>query len=282
MIFYNDAVTVSSCITNPLNDNGIEEVVMARLDGKVAIITGGAGGIGFAAAQLFVGEGAKVLLVDVNEEALNSAVEKLGHDVADCYVADVSTVEGNQGMVAKVLERWGKVNVFLANAGIEGTVRPLPDYPVETFDKVLAINVRGVFLGLKHVIPVMAQGGGGSIVCTSSIAGLIGSAGMAAYIASKHAVIGLMRTAAVEVGKMGIRVNTVNPGPVETRMMRSIEETAAPGAADQVKKGFEGLVPMGRYALPEEVAKLMLFLASDESSYSNGGVYVIDGGFTTG
>jgi NAD(P)-dependent dehydrogenase (short-subunit alcohol dehydrogenase family) len=255
---------------------------MARLDGKIAVITGGAGGIGFAAASLFVSEGAKVLIVDVNEEALKKSVAALGTGVADYFVADVSTVEGNQGMVQKAVDRFGRIDVFLANAGIEGVIRPLTDYPVEVFDKVISVNVRGIFLGLKSVIPVMAKNGGGSIVCTSSIAGLIGSAGMTAYIASKHAVIGLMRTAAVEVAPLKIRVNTVNPGPIETRMMRSIEQGAAPSAPEQVKKGFEGLVPMGRYGLPEEVAKLMLFLASDESSYCNGGVYVTDGGFTTG
>jgi NAD(P)-dependent dehydrogenase (short-subunit alcohol dehydrogenase family) len=253
---------------------------MGRLDGKVAIITGGSGGIGTAAAKRFIAEGCKVLLVDIHEGALQQVVAELGNESADYFVADVSTPEGNQGMVKKTLERFGKVNVFLANAGIEGTIKPIPEYPVETFDRVLAINVRGVFLGLQNVIPAMLQAGGGSIIITSSVAGLIGSPGFSAYVTSKHAVIGLMRCAALEFGGAGIRVNTVNPGPIETRMMRSIEEMAAPGAGDQVKQGFLAQVPLKRYGYPEEVAQLMLFLASDESSYSNGNTYVMDGGFT--
>lgn len=126
----------------------------------------------------------------------------------------------------------------------------------------------------------MLQSGGGSIIITSSVAGLVGSPGFSAYVTSKHAVIGMMRSAALEFGASGIRVNTVNPGPIETRMMRSIEEMAAPGAGDQVKQGFTAQVPLKRYGYPEEVAQLMLFLASDESSYCNGNTYVIDGGFT--
>ncbi|GAP09033.1 dehydrogenase [Bellilinea caldifistulae] len=253
---------------------------MGRLDGKVAIITGGSGGIGAAAARLFVAEGSKVLLADINESVLKDLTGELGSENADYIVADVTSPEDNQAMVKKAVERFGKVNVFLANAGIEGTVKPLHEYPLETFDRVLAINVRGVFLGLQSVIPAMLQAGGGSIVITSSVAGVVGSPGFSAYVTSKHAVIGMMRSAALEYGSMGIRVNTINPGPIETRMMRSIEEMAAPGAGQQVKAGFEAQVPLKRYGLPDEVARLMLFLASDESSYTNGSVYVIDGGFT--
>ncbi len=253
---------------------------MGKLDGKAAIITGASGGIGAAAARLFVAEGSKVLLADINENALQELVNELGSDNADYIVADVTKPENNQAMVKKAIDRFGKVNIFLANAGIEGSLKPLHEYPIEVFDRVMAINVRGVFLGLQSVIPAMLQSGGGSIVITSSIAGLVGSAGFSAYVTSKHAVIGMMRSAALEYGGMGIRVNTVNPGPIETRMMRSIEEMAAPGAGAQVKAGFEAQVAMKRYGRPEEVAKLMLFLASDESSYSNGSTYVIDGGFT--
>lgn len=253
---------------------------MARLENKVAIITGGSGGIGAAAARLFVSEGCKVVLADINESALQQLVGELGHENADYIVADVTSPEHNQAMVKKALERFGKVNVFLANAGIEGVVKPLHEYPLETFERVISINVKGVFLGLQSVIPAMLQAGGGSIIITSSVAGLVGSPGFSAYVTSKHAVIGMMRSAALEYGSMGIRVNTINPGPIETRMMRSIEEMAAPGAGAQVKAGFEAQVPLKRYGRPEEVARLMLFLASDESSYITGNTYVIDGGFT--
>lgn len=253
---------------------------MGRLEDKVAIITGGSGGIGAAAARLFVSEGCNVILADINEAALQQLAGELGHENADYIVADVTSPEHNQAMVKKALERFGKVNVFLANAGIEGVVKPLHEYPLETFERVIAINVKGVFIGLQSVIPAMLQAGGGSTIITSSVAGLVGSPGFSAYVASKHAVIGMMRSAALEYGSMGIRVNTINPGPIETRMMRSIEEMAAPGAGAQVKAGFEAQVALKRYGLPEEVARLMLFLASDESSYITGNTYVIDGGFT--
>ncbi|HEX9018194.1 MAG TPA: SDR family NAD(P)-dependent oxidoreductase [Anaerolineaceae bacterium] len=254
---------------------------MARLSGKVAIITGGAGGIGAAAARLFVQEGAKVLLVDVNEAALKKVTGEIGAS-SSYFVADVTRSEDAAAYVKAAVDRFGGLDILLANAGIEGLVTPITDYPVEMFDKVLAINVRGIFLAIKYAAPELAKRGKGSIVCTSSVAGLIGSPGLSAYVTSKHAVIGLMRTAAQELAGANIRVNTVNPAPIETRMMRSIEEMAAPGAAEAVKKNFEVTIPMKRYGLPEEVASLMLFLASDDSAYITGGVYTVDGGMTSG
>lgn len=156
----------------------------------------------------------------------------------------------------------------------------LHDYPVDVFDKVLAVNIRGAWLGLRYVIPEMQKRKGGSIVITSSIGGLIGYPGLSAYVTSKHAAVGMMRSAALECAPLGIRVNTVNPAPIETRMMRSLEQQAAPDAPDQARQAFADLVPAGRYGTPEEVAQLMLFLASDESRYCTGGVYTVDGGFT--
>ncbi len=248
---------------------------MARLENKVAIITGATGGIGSAAARLFAREGACVVLVDLDEGLLKKEAQVVGNGAA--YIAaDVTKFEDNQRMARFALDKFGKIDIFLPNAGIEGVIRPIADFSVEAFDKVLAVNVRGVFMGLKAVAPKMQDGG--SIVMTSSVAGLTGAAGMWGYITSKHAVIGLMRTAALEFAPRKIRVNTVNPGPIETGMMRRIEEDAAPGAADAVKKGYEAMNPLKRYGLPEEVANLMLFLASDESSYCNGNVFVVDGG----
>ena len=260
---------------------------MARLTGKVAVITGGAGGIGQAAAKLFTEEGAKVLLVDLNQAALQDAVQTIGSTVASYTVADTTQPEQVQHFVNTAVARYDGIDIFLANAGIEGVLQPLTDYPIEVFDQVMAVNVRAVWLGLKYVIPVMRARGGGSIVITSSTAGIRGGKGLSPYTTSKHAVIGLMRAATLECAPLGIRVNTVNPAPIETRMMRSLEEmrtSAAGGAAtvEQIKQGFASRIPLQRYGAPEEVSRLMLFLASDESSFCTGGVYMIDGGTSAG
>jgi NAD(P)-dependent dehydrogenase (short-subunit alcohol dehydrogenase family) len=251
---------------------------MGKLDGRAAVITGGSGGIGRAAAKLFVDEGANVLLVDIEERALRSVVDALGENHASSVCADVTSDDDTQGYVKTAVERYGRIDIYLANAGVEGNIKPIPDYPIDVFDRVIAVNVRGVWLGLKHVIPVMAKGGGGSIVVTSSTAGIHGYAGASAYVTSKHAVVGMMRTAALECAPLKIRVNTVNPAPIETRMMRSLEEQFAPGHPGQAKEQLQSTIPLGRYGQPEEVAEVMLFLASDQSRFCTGGVYMVDGG----
>lgn len=254
---------------------------MARLDGKVAIITGGAGGIGQATARLFVDEGASVVLVDVDAAALQAAVVAIGGDRVSAVAADVARADDSDRYVRAAIERHGGIDIFFANAGIEGVVAPLVEQPDDAFDRVLAVNVRGAWLGLKRVMAHMQErGAGGSIIITSSIAGVRGSPMLAPYAISKHAVIGLMRSAALAGAAHGIRVNTVNPSPVETRMMRSIEAGASPDAPERAKAERVGRIPLGRYGLPEEVAHLVLFLASDESRYCTGGVYMIDGGLT--
>ncbi len=259
---------------------------MARLTGK-SVCTGGAGGIGRAAARIFTGEGAQVLLVDVNEGALQQAVQETGSANASYIVADLTQPEPVQNVMNTAVERYGGVDILLANAGVEGIVQTIPDYPLEAFDQVMAVNVRAVWLCLKYVIPLMRNRGGGSIVITSSVAGIRGTFGMSPYNTSKHAVIGMMRTAALECAADGIRVNTVNPAPIETRMMRSIEEmrTSREGGdttVDQIKEANATRIPLKRYGEPEEVARMMLFLASDESSFSTGGVYMVDGGSSAG
>ena len=253
---------------------------MGRLDDKVAIITGGAGGIGLQAGRLFAQEGAKVLLVDLHENALKEAVQTIGSDAVRYCAADVTQPDQTQQYIQAAVEQFGGVDILLANAGIEGEVQPITDYAVDTFDQVMAVNVRGVWLGLKYVAPEIAKRGGGSIVITSSVAGVRGAAGVSAYIASKHAVIGLMRTATLEMADKKIRVNTVNPAPVDTRMMRSLEKGFEPDDPGRAKEMVSAMVPLQRYADPVEVARIMLFLASDESSYCSGGVYMVDGGMT--
>ena len=251
---------------------------MSRLEGKVVVITGGAGGIGVAAGILFVKEGADVLLVDLDEGALKFACDSIGSNKVSYCVADVTKIEENQKMIDTAEERYGGVDVLLANAGIEGDVTPIVDYDENRFDQVMAVNVKGPFLGLKAAIPALKKRGGGSIIITSSVAGVSGAANVAPYVTSKHAVVGMMRSAALECAPMKIRVNTVNPSPVETRMMRSLEEGFAPGDAKTAKEGMRANIPLGRYAEPEDIAKIMLFLASDDSDFITGSVYLADGG----
>ncbi len=252
---------------------------MDRLNGKVAVITGGGGGIGRAAAALFVAEGANVVLVDVDERALAEVVSEIGSNQVSAFVADVTSAADNASMIACAEVRYGGLDIFLANAGIEGDVAPLVDYDEARFDQVMNVNVKGVFLGLQSAIPALHKRGGGSIVITSSIAGVRGAPGIAAYATSKHAVIGLMRSAAKECAAMNIRVNTVNPSPVETPMMRRIEQGISEDV-EQVKLNVAQDIPMNRYAEPEDIARVMLFLASDESSWVTGSVNMADGGQT--
>ena len=261
---------------------------MQRLANKVAIITVVAGGIGRETGKMFSLEGASVVLVDINQSALQAAVATIGSENVSYAVADTTDPDQVQGFVNTAIERHGGVDIFIANAGIEGGFNLIRDTPVEMFDQVMSVNVKGVWLGLKYVMPVMEKRGGGSIVITSSTAGRRGSPWMAPYATSKHAVIGLMRSAAMEGAHAGIRVNTVNPSPIETRMMRSIEEQRISNGPDgfttpdEVHETYAQNIPLRRYGEPEEVAKLMMFLASDESSYCTGGVYMVDGGMTAG
>lgn len=251
---------------------------MGRLDGKVAVITGGAGDIGKAAGRRFAQEGADVLLVDLDAAALASVCHDVGCARIRPFVADVTKAADNRAMIAEATALFGGVDIFLANAGIEGIVAPITECEETVFDHVIDVNVKGPFLGLKAAIPAMIARGGGSIVISSSVAGVRGSANVSPYSTSKHAVIGLMKSAAKEVAAHNIRVNTVNPAPVETRMMRSLEEGLAPGSANEVKAAMEANIPIGRYATPEEIANVMLFLASDEAAFVTGSVYMVDGG----
>ena len=253
---------------------------MQRLENKTALITGAAAGIGAAAAKLFVKQGARVFLVDTNEEGLRTTVQAAGSGQASCTVANVADESSTQEYVRLAKNYLGGIDIALLNAGIEGEVHPIADCPTEVFDQVLAVNLKGVWLGLKYIMPVMAAGGGGSIVLTSSTAGVKGRAGLAPYVASKHGVIGLMRSAAQEGAPDGIRINTVNPSPVETRMLRSLEQGFAPKNPERFRKKMAERLALGRYAEPAEIANLMLFLASDESSYVTGSVNMIDGGTT--
>lgn len=251
------------------------------MTGKIVLITGAAGAIGIASATLLAQRGATI-----------AALDRKGTDFAPLHAAipdakrlltleaDVTDEASFAAAIAATVKAFGRIDVFCNNAGIEGVGALIPDYPLEAFRKVMDVNVIGVFLGLKLVIPVMAKASQGSIINSSSVAGLTGSPGLCAYIASKHAVLGLTRAAAVEWGGKGIRVNCINPGPIESRMMASIEEGARPGAAAAVHDGFAATIPMKRYGTPAEVAGLVAFLASDDAAYVNGAAYTVDGGLT--
>ncbi|MFT6838979.1 MAG: NAD(P)-dependent dehydrogenase (short-subunit alcohol dehydrogenase family) [Sediminicola sp.] len=249
---------------------------MDRLKDKVAIITGGAGGIGLATAKLFLAEGAKVMLVDVDQKGMDKGVKGLNNPNLSYCIADVSKAKDTETYVKETLKVFGKIDIFFNNAGIEGCSRPLVDYPEAIFDKVIAINLKGVWLGCQYVLPKMEEGG--SVMITSSVAGLKGFQGLGAYVASKHGVIGIMRVAALECADRKIRVNSIHPGPVDNDMMRRIEKDISPENPEEVIQGFENTIPLKRYADSKEIAKLALFLASDESSYITGSMHVVDGG----
>lgn len=254
---------------------------MARLEGKTAIITGATGGIGEATAKLFLEEGANVMLVGRSADKLAAARERLpaGGRLAHA-VADATDEEATAAAVAATVEAFGGVDILFANAGNEGLVKPIEAIEVADFEQILRTNVIGVWLAMKYCVEPMKRRGSASIVATASMAGLIGTPGLAPYIASKHAVCGLVKTAALELGPSGIRVNAVAPGPIDNRMIHSLESQFSPENPGRVNENLKGQIALRRYGTNEEVARLALFLASDESSYCTGAVFTMDGGYT--
>jgi len=251
-----------------------------HLGGKVALVTGAAGAIGEATVRLMLARKAGVIAVDRDIAALHRLGRSLDLGKQFCALeADVSSESSVQEFVAKGLASFGRIDILFNNAGIEGSVRPLTETSLADFERVMDINVLGVFLGMKHVIPIMAKNGGGAIINASSTAGLTGAAGVCAYNASKHAVIGLTRSACAEWAAQGIRINAVAPGPIDSRMMSSLESGFLPADPEAVRRQLTAMIPTGRYGSPEEVAAMVAFLASDEARYLNGTVFPIDGGY---
>ncbi len=251
-----------------------------RLNGKTAIITGAMKGIGLAAAKLFLQEGANVLLVDLDQERLQEATATLNHPQADFFVGDVRSPFANTAMAQKALDRFGRIDIFFANAGLGGTPTLLLDLKEEDWDRLMNVNLKGVWLGMKATVPHIVQSGGGSVIVTSSMAGLMGSPKAGVYSASKHGVIGLVKSAAAEWARYNINVNTVNPGPIETDMVRDLEKSISRKDPEKGKLYLESRIPFKRYGTPQEVANLVVFLCLEESRYITGTTHKIDGGMS--
>src|SRR6478609_4143869 len=215
--------------------------------GKVAIVTGGANGIGAAVVRGFVQRGGKVAIVDRDADAGAALAAELGR-ASIFRAADVTRAADVAAYVQAALDSFGAIDCFHNNAGIEGKVAPTAEYDEAMFDAVIGVNVRGVFLGMRHVLPEMIRQGGGAVVNTASVAGLVATPGMSAYVASKHAVIGLTKAAAGEVARQGVRVNAVCPGPIDTRMIHSLEQQLAPDDPASIGAKYQAALPTGRYS----------------------------------
>jgi NAD(P)-dependent dehydrogenase (short-subunit alcohol dehydrogenase family) len=251
---------------------------MGIVEGKVCIITGGAGSIGLASASLLLQEGARVMLVGRNEENLARAAKILNvsTDFLGTLKANVADTQETQKYIHQTVAKWGKIDVLFSHAGISGVVKPITEYPEEVFDAVMAINIRGSFLACKYGLPQMNDGG--SIIITSSIMGVTADPGVCAYAISKHALLGLMRTAAKEAASRKIRVNILAPGPIDNSFQTKIEERLTEVVGEDGTQFLNRIIPLGRHGRAEEIARSVLFLASDQSSFSTGSVFMADGG----
>jgi NAD(P)-dependent dehydrogenase (short-subunit alcohol dehydrogenase family) len=252
-----------------------------RLTGRTALITGGAGSIGAAAARAFVAEGAEVMLADLDEVALAAAAESVTRGDSERVawrVCDVTVEDQVASAVEATLERFGKLDVAFANAGIAGAPFPLTEFPLADFERVLRVNVVGSMLVCKHALRAITDGG--SVIINSSVTGLIGIPNIAAYVTSKHALVGLMRTAAKEMAGRGVRVNSLHPGPVDNEFQHSIEMAETGRSSPEAQKVFDSLIPLGRHASPAEIAAAVVYLASDESAFMTGHTFALDGGLS--
>lgn len=247
---------------------------MSTLSNKVAIVTGAGSGIGEAVALLFAKEGAKVVVSDINEAGGKNTVaqiEKAGGQ-ALFVKTDSSKPNDNENLVKQAVAHFGALHIAVNNAGIGGPIGPTGDYPVDGWDKVIAINLSGVFYGMRYQIPAMLKSGGGSIVNVASILGAVGTKGSVAYVAAKHGVVGLTKTAALDHAKQGIRVNAVGPGYIKTPLLTK-------NLPQEVIDSLASLHPIGRLGESPEVAELVLFLASEKASFMTGNYYAVDGGY---
>jgi len=254
---------------------------MQSMKEKVVLITGAGGGIGKATAIHFVKAGAFVHLVDTRAEVLQQLASDLGPR-ASYSVADVADEAATSTYFEDIQQRYSRLDVAFLNAGIMGQISEIAEMPVQQFDQVLRVNVRGVWLGLAQSLRAMKAQGSGSIVITSSIAGQRGTAGQGAYVTSKHAVLGMMKSAALEGAEYGVRVNAICPAPIDTEMMADLVRGINTSDPELGKQRIISGIPLGRYGRAEEVANLVGFLASDDASYCTGSAFMIDGGGSAG
>jgi NAD(P)-dependent dehydrogenase (short-subunit alcohol dehydrogenase family) len=252
------------------------------LTDQVAVLTGAGGGIGRAIATEFVAQGADMVLVDRDQAALDETIAEIGTTERKLIpvVADVTSVDDTKRYIKTAVDEFGRIDAMLNNAGLEGKVAPTHEHPEEWFDQVIAVNLRGVFLGMKYALQQMIEQGSGAVLNTSSTSGLLGFCGHPAYTAAKHGVVGLTRTAAGEVGRYNVRVNAIGPGMTNTRLMREVERDTYPEDPERSRALYASTSPMMRYTEPEEVASLAAFLVSPKASGINGAYYLIDGGMS--
>lgn len=250
---------------------------MGELDGKVCVVTGAAGSIGLATVRAMVKHGASVMMVDISADRLKAAATTLDPKRVDAVVADVTDAGATRNYFTRAVERFGSIDVLFSNAGIDGKLMPITEYPEDLFDAIIASHIRGGFLACKYGLPHIKDGG--SIIITSSIVGLKGVPGNCSYVMAKHALTGLMRGLAREVAHRRIRVNTVNPGPIDNDFMRTAEKHMSALIGRDAGDFFDEQIPLHRHGNPDEVAEAVCFLASDRSSYTSGSALMVDGGF---
>lgn len=252
---------------------------MNSLKGKTSIITGGAGSLGMATAELFLAEGASVMLVDLDEDDLSRAASQLNSERVATCAADVSSSKDTVRYVDLTVKYFGAIDILFSNAGNFGVVAPIEEYPQKVFDDVYAVHVRGAFLAAKHAVPRMRDGG--SIIITSSVAGTRGDPGVYGYITAKHAQVGLMRCLAKELAPRNIRVNTIHPGPLDNSFQHFVEDGLRDAIGGSGAEFFNAMIPLGRHGLPQEAARSVLYLASSQSSFTTGTMLMVDGGMST-
>lgn len=247
-----------------------------KLGNKHAFITGGAGSIGMATARVFCDEGARVTLADLPGPALEAACEMLPSGQVQVVSLDVTSSDAWRNSLAEAIASFGPLDILFSNAGNSGVMAPVVDYPEDVFESVMAVHVRGAFFACKYGLPAMCDGG--SLIICSSVAGVRGDPGVSAYIAAKHAQVGLMRCVSKEVASRRIRVNTVHPGPVDNTFQRKLEQDLSKVLEQDAAEFFDQMIPLRRHAQPEEIARSVLWLASDDSSFTTGTTLMVDGG----